>query len=270
LWEEVLFIVLYDKQMKHFMLMFLVFSSFLSCNEKEFEAPLDQNEYGYDYYPLELGQIRVYKVDSILFDVGSGNLPVRDSSTVYIREEIVEVLSLPEADLLQVRVERQIADEVGGPWKILDVVTRARSTNQGYYSESNVQLINLVFPLRKGVRWNGTAFVAQGLPVFVLGSEIEMYKGWDFQVTDEGIAESVGEEDYSEVATIVQSANENLIELRNSIEKYARGVGLVYRQREIVDSYCKYESASTYCNGLDWIDKASRGFFTREVLVDVK
>ena len=237
-----------------------------SCTD-EVHDPIDAGIYGYEYYPLEVGTSRTYKIDSIQFDVGAGNLPTQDSSTFYLREDVVELIEDLEGKDVY-RVERYRAESPQGPWSIFDVITQSRTINQAFYTENNVRLINLVFPIRKGVRWKGDAFVKDRLIVFIQGESLEMYKGWDFRVLSADSSEILVGQEYQEVATIQQADSDNPIERRYSLEKYAKGIGLVFRERQIVDSYCKQLGVLDQCLGKEWIEKAGRGFFTREVLID--
>ncbi len=248
-------------------LVFFFFSFFLFQCNSTVEDPIDESVYGYDYYPLEVGKYRTYKVDSIQFDVGARDLPVVDSSSFYLRVEIVEVYKDHEGIDIY-RAERHRGTSVDGPWDIVDVLTYSRSVNQGFYTENNVRLINLVFPVEEGVIWDGNSYVKDDLIVFINGESIEMFKGWNFEITSEGVAEEIGGNNYPETATIVQADTDNIIEKRYSTEKYAKGVGLVFRERQIVDSYCKYIGVNDQCVNKEWIEKAGRGFFMREVLVE--
>ncbi|MBK8506411.1 MAG: hypothetical protein IPL46_31955 [Saprospiraceae bacterium] len=238
----------------------------LNCSD-ELEAPIDEDSYGYSYYPLKVGQTRIYRIDSLQFDIGLGGLPIHDSTTFYLKEEIKELsIDLEGNDLY--RVERSRSDKQTGPYTAFDVMTRSRSTNQGYSTENNIRLINLIFPVEKNKIWKGTSFINDQIIVFVRGESIEMFKGWEFEVLEEGVSEQIGDKSYSEIATVRQADTDNPFEKRYSIEKYAKEIGLVYRERQIVDSNCKYLGDNAACVGLEWIEKAGRGFFTREILVD--
>ena len=246
--------------------MFLMAFSLLQCT-MSVEDPLDENELGYNYYPLQVGNERIYQIDSIQFDLGAGDLPVYDSITFYLREIVKEIIpDLEGKDLY--RIERSRADTLTGPWTIVDVITRQVTGGQAFSTENNVKLINLVFPVRADVRWNGTSYLNDQIIVHIRGEPIEMYKDWEFKVLEEGQSEQVGDFQYDEVATIQQSDSDNPFEKRYSVEKYAKGIGLVFRERQIVDSHCKYRGDNAMCVGLEWKEKAGRGFFTREILID--
>jgi hypothetical protein len=65
------------------------------------------------------------------------------------------------------------------------------------------------------------------------------------------------------VVTVQNADSENLIELRLAHEKYARGVGLVYRELWILDTQCIED-----CIGMTWEQKAEKGFILKQTLID--
>jgi hypothetical protein len=104
--------------------------------------------------------------------------------------------------------------------------------------------------------------------VFVRGESIQMFGNWVYSIVSVDLAETIGGNAYQEVVTIQQADVENAIERRFSQEKYAKDIGLVYREREILDSYCKYTGDLGPCIGKTWFEKAGRGFRTVEILVE--
>lgn len=244
----------------------LVLCTVVACSS-ELEDSIDQAIYGYDYFPLELGRYRVYEVDSLQYDLGASNLPVVDSSRFYIREEMVEVFTNQLGETIY-RIERYRANTLGDPWQIVDVTTESRSVNQAYHGENNLRFINLVFPVETGLEWDGTAFIPEDLIIYVRGEAIEMFKSWSYKILSSGETETIGGFTYEEVATVQQADNDNAIEFRFGVEKYAKGIGLVYKERQIYDSYCKYIGQTEPCIGKAWHEIAGRGFLTRETLID--
>ncbi len=235
--------------------------------KQEVEEPLDDSIYGYEYYPLETGLVRTYQVDSIQFDVNGGGLPVMDSVRFYLREEIVESFE-DENGEVQFRIERYRSEHPDGPWLINDVTVESRSQNQGYRQEGNLRFINLVFPIKDGIEWDGNAFLEEGLELVVHGEVIEFFKDWDYRILSVDQSETVGDQAYEQVVTVQQADSDNVIERRYSVEKYAKGIGLIYREREILDSYCKYQGENEPCIDKTWREKAGRGLITRETLID--
>ncbi len=251
--------------MKYILTLGMLILLMIACRD-ELSSPVEESIYGYGYFPLEVGLERIYRLDSIQYDLGRNDLPVDDSSTFYLREVVVEQL-LDHTGMSVYRIERFRSDDPDGPWEIFDVATQSRSTNQAFYTENNLRLINLVFPVEAGKKWDGNAFIKDDITVIIRGESIEMFKGWDYQMVAVDSTEQVGEIMFDEVLTVQQAASENAIERRYSFEKYAKGVGLVFRHREILDSYCKYIGTNEPCINKDWRAKAGRGFILRQTLV---
>ncbi len=251
---------------KFLILLSLSLNLLWSC-QSDTEDPIDPSVYGHEYFPLEIGKYRVYQVDSIQFDIGNNNLPETDSSRFYIREEIKEVIEGVEGEQVY-RIERYRTESLDEPWSIMDVTTETRGVNQAMRTEGNLRFINLIFPMREGITWDGNLFLPDDIIVFVSGEAIEMYKNWSYEFLSVDQQESVEDLTFSDVATVQQANDENEIEFRWSQEKYAKNVGLIYRERWILDSYCKYTGDTGPCIGLDWRTKSGRGFIMREQIID--
>ncbi|NND07709.1 MAG: hypothetical protein HKN87_15135 [Saprospiraceae bacterium] len=244
----------------------VMLASLFQC-VSELEDPVDTAIYGHDYYPLALGDSRIYQVDSVQFDLDVEGNPTRDSSRYFIRELVVEDFENELGETIY-RVQIYRAASAAGPWAIDGVATRSRTNRQAHYMEGNVRFINLVFPLEEGTSWDGNAFIPDDMVVFIRGESLQMFSNWEYKVLSENLSETIGGRVYDEVATVQQVDVENAIERRFSIEKYAKQIGLIYREREMLDSSCKYTGDLGPCIGKTWSEKAGRGFRLVERLVD--
>ena len=59
-------------------------SFFFACESEVEEVDID---FGYDYFPLEVGRSWYYQVDSVIYDPSLGGTDV-DSSRTFVRETI--------------------------------------------------------------------------------------------------------------------------------------------------------------------------------------
>jgi hypothetical protein len=75
--------------------------------------------------------------------------------------------------------------------------------------------------------------------------------------------ESIGDLQFDKVAIVLltDDGEENTIERRYALEKYARGVGLIYKEYEILDSQC------STCTE-PWSEKAEKGFILKQTLIE--
>jgi hypothetical protein len=121
----------------------------------------------------------------------------------------------------------------------------------------------MVFPLQKGQKWNPTILFDPAIVVEIAGERMEIFKNWSSKTLQINQPERIGNFDFPQVLAISHAAEDNLIELRQVTEKYARGVGLVYREAKILDTQCIEP-----CRGKSWEDKAERGFICRQVVLE--
>ncbi len=236
---------------------FLIFALY-SCDNGTVIAPADSPE---DFYPVEVGKYWIYQVDSIIIDdLGATICP----TSSFIKEEIASVLSQDNLTTVYV-LERSYKKTESDPWVISDIWTITQGRNYIQRSEENLRFIKMQTPLRIGNTWDGNQFDSE-LILTVKDEAIPIYKNWEYMVLDLAVGEDIGGIAYDDLMVLQQADDENQIERRYSVEKYARDVGLVYREMEIFNTQCDGNLAN--CVGLTWLQKAERGFSTTQVLVE--
>jgi len=211
-----------------------------------------------DYYPIDIGKYWIYQVDSTIYDdLGSTICP----TSGFVKEEVTSILS--EEDLATVYVlERSYKESESDPWVISDIWTITKGRNYIQRSEENLRFIKMQTPLRIGNSWEGNQF-DQDIILTVKDEAISIYKNWAYEVLDIGVAEQVGENSYDDLMVLQQADDENLIERRLSVEKYARDVGMVYREMQIFDTQCISD-----CANQTWFEKAERGYAMTQTLIE--
>ncbi len=239
-------------------------SCFFACDREVEEVDID---FGYEYYPLEVGRSWYYQVDSIIYDPAIGGTAV-DSSRTFIRETIADTLPDNTGALLY-RVERYERSADTLPWAIKKVFTLSRDEQRAYRTEDNLRFITLAFPPREGASWESTLFFNPAFDVFVAGESIEMFKGWRSQIISVGEALNLGQMEWEEVLTVEQANNENILERRYVLEHYVAGVGLVYREMDILDTGCRLccDQDLGACEAIPWEERAEKGFQLRQWLM---
>jgi hypothetical protein len=225
------------------------------------ETPDDYTtEFGFEYYPLQVGKFIEYQMDSTIYDP-NGDTTVYQSTT-FMREEILDTLSDNNGDIIyKIEQYQRAADTL--PWVIKKVLTATLFDNEAIRTEDNLRFIKLTFPAKKGNRWNGNVHFDEGLIVDVAGETLEMFKGWDYRTQSIGVAATVGSFQFDETAIVEEADNENLIELRRSIATYAKGIGLVQREMWILDTQCIDD-----CVGKTWEEKAEKGFILKQTILN--
>lgn len=236
-----------------------------SCDKKETE-PLDL-ELGYEYYPLQVGQIREFAVDSILFDPALNGTQI-DTNSWFIRESITD--SFPAQDgLIWYRIERFQRQSESLPWQIGKVYAAARNKQQAYRTEDNLRFIKMTFPLQANETWDGNAFFSNRTTVEVAGEQIEMFVDWNYRTLSLADPFQVGDLLFDTVCSIQLADSENLVEYRQAKEHYAKNIGLVYRELQILDTQCEVCCNGDFavCTTINWGQKAEKGFILRQRLL---
>jgi len=185
-----------------------------ACKE---EPDTFQPDYGFDYFPMEIGDVRHYTVDSIYFDTSE---PRFDSTRTQLQEVLTNTLFNNNGDTIM-RIERSERVDSMGEWRVTDIYSEQADFENLYRKEENVS---------------------------------------------KGEAEEINGYMFDDVLTVQLADSDSEIEYRYGIEKYARGVGLVYRELWILDTQCKGccnapdGTIPVECTILPWEERADEGF----------
>jgi hypothetical protein len=208
--------------MKDFLKIFLVLSFIgiysYSCKKDAASTSVDL---GYNYLPDEVGRYIIYEVDSISYD---DVLPRPPIITRYLLKEVIASTFVDNTGKPALKIERYYKmynDSVSYDsiaWTGPRVWSANKSSTDFQKFEENVRFIRLVFPVKEGKQWNGNSFNTLGEKEYEIIS-----------VDEEETINSIG---FDSVVTIKQFEQINIIESRFETEKYARNVGLIYKQRD--------------------------------------
>jgi hypothetical protein len=114
---------------------FCIFSvSFFSCTEKT--EILDENLFGYEYFPLETGKFRIYASDSIIFTGGGTR---RDTFHSFIREEVGDSFTDQEGKR-GYKIERYFKREIEDSWTRMNTWTAYSEKTRIITNEDNLTL----------------------------------------------------------------------------------------------------------------------------------
>ncbi|MFK8105180.1 MAG: hypothetical protein AB8G15_21890 [Saprospiraceae bacterium] len=230
----------------------------VSCNENTNTEELNV-DMGLEYFPLTVGKYIVYQLDSITYDITASGT-IRDTVQGFLKEEIIDT-SFNNLGAVVAVIQRSVKADWADAWEVKDIWQASIVDNQAQKVEENLRFIKLVFPATAGTTWNGNIFIPDDLDIAIAGERIDFFKNWSYEIESVGKAEIIGGKNFEEVATVFQADNENLIELRYSMEKYAKNVGLVYRELKILDTQ---DINSTE----PWEVKAKNGLILRQELLE--
>ena len=209
--------------MKHIFLFALLIFAVVSCKKKVEDPP----DLGYAYAPDGLGKFIVYDVDSVVYD------DFFKDTTYYkyrIKEKLEEIyVDNQGRDAIKlVRYIKKYIDSVSYdniPWTVKDVWSSTKTSTTFEVVEENVRFTKLIFPVNVDVEWNGNANNTIG--------------DWQYKYDYIDQSESINGNTFENVLMVTQKDDKgkNAIRREYYIEKYAKDVGLVYREIKDLQSY---------------------------------
>ncbi len=211
---------------------------------------------GKEYYPLTIGQSATFDLDSVIYDPQPSKIQV-DTYRWQAREVLNDTLRSKTGQLTYI-VDRSIKTAASLNWTPRETFGASLTTDHALLSENNLTYIKFPTYFSVGTNWDGNLFNDVATKLDVAGEILEPFsKKWTFEVVSFGKAEKVGTKDYSDVLTIrAQSDPAILTEKRYSLEKYAKSIGLVYREIQILDTQKLDPSIA-------WEKKAQKGFIMK-------
>ncbi len=210
--------------------------AFVSCNEKEEFT----TEAITDYAPAAVGKYITYRIDSLVFT----NFGRNTETHKYQVKHQIDAIITDNLGRPAYRVFRYIRDTAGTqPWQPSGSYFITILDDQLEVSEDNLRFIKMHLPIRDGNSWKGNKFLPDNAygSLYNFSNDDNM-EDWDYYFdgspstfTYRGInydnVYSIEEADESINVPIV---NVNSYAARSrAVEKYAKGVGLVYREYEL-------------------------------------
>lgn len=180
----------------------------MACTEKTISP--DDNRLGLEYYPLEIGQYRIYDVDEILYSISSF-----DTLQYQLRESVVDAFENAEGTTTYT-IHRQKRDDEQAAWQLDSVWTARKTSTLAISVENNVSLIKMVFPIENDLSWDSNKFNQSGEKRFT----------YDLNVADTTLAD----QKHEGLVKVVQSEiEENIVNRDERYEIFAPNVGLIIK-----------------------------------------
>ena len=202
------------KQKQNIFLLLISLTAFTwySCKKESVEAPA----LSYNYFPTESGKYIIYDVDSIYHSETDNN---NDDSVFSYHFQIKDKIDSSFVDLegrvnqVRLRYHRN-SDTL--PWQLTEVWTQYLSSTSAYLTEENIKYNKLSFPINATITWNGNDSNTE---------EEELYYYDYFHESDvlNGLS-------FDSTLSVIQIDENNFVETIYGNEKYAAGVGMIYKE----------------------------------------
>lgn len=266
------------RQLRLLLILGLVGVSLIACKDVIEMRP--EPVTGEAYFPLRMGQVKVYAVDSIIFDDAPGG-NAKDTISRFIMERVIDAYVSAEENGDSVYViERAQRINMQAPWQITDLWLATRSSTEAIRAEENQRYLKLRFPVKEGQEWNSLAYIDDEQEVMIGTEIVEKFKNWESTILGLDQSETIGQFVFENGVLHCTHANDdNEIERRYVEEKYAKDVGLVFRKDSILDSRCKRLGTLEPClvidhsvtppdtMGMPWVEKAEKGYIMVQQLI---
>lgn len=231
-----------------FALLFISVTSFLpSCTDEKEEFVTDKLE---DYMPLAPGKYITYRIDSLTFS----SFGTITNTTKYQVKHIIDSRITDNLGRLSYRVYRFIRDSVDAtswtpaqPWINSGTYFITPLTDQVEVIEDNLRFIKLHLPIKDGFTWKGNNYLpanAYNSLFSFSNDDNENLTKWDFFYDGSPASFSYKGQNYTNVQTVEEADEEIGLPIgpsttyaykSRSVEKYAKNIGLVYREYELWD-----------------------------------
>jgi hypothetical protein len=177
---------------------------------------------GYDYYPLEKGRYVIYNVEEIAIDVA---VEKYDTIRYQLKELLADTVFSEDSTIARYKLERFIRFDTTKAWEIKNVWQIKQSRTSLIRVEENVPLVKQVYPMVVGQTWNINRFDT-------LPEKTNTLKSFD-------VIETINGKIFDKTAQMIQADDSSLIKKQYETEKYARGIGLVYKKIIDIESQSK-------------------------------
>jgi hypothetical protein len=212
---------------------------------------------GKEYFPLSINKTIVYDVDSVIYDPQPDKTVIIDTTFWQVREVMKDTFR-DLSGILNYRVERYHRRKGAINWDISQVNTMAVTNQYALRNEQNLRYIKLPLVFGLKTSWDGNIYNDPSVRITVAGETLLPFsKKWTYQILSFGESEKIGDKTFTDVLTIQAQTTNILNEKRSVIEKYAKEIGLVFKEEKILDTQ-KLDA------NIAWEKKAEKGFIVNQ------
>lgn len=193
-----------------FVLAFVV----VSCDES-YVTP-DPNARGLNFYPLAVGDYRVYEVTNIRYQHN-----IATETRFQMREWVADSF-LDQTNTLTYKIIRSIRPDAQSEWEDDSVMVVTRSNSNVILTKDNTKYVKLVFPVQESKVWEADAFNNR------MGSNLKKEQ-YMYTSVDQPYQLDATTYDSTVVIIVLPSEIAEPTVVDDRKEVYARGIGMVYR-----------------------------------------
>lgn len=180
-----------------------------------------------DYFPLKVGKYITYNLDSTVFiNFGTKDTVIKYQVKHQVDAEITDNLGRPAY-----RIIRYIRKTAANPWQPDNTFMAVPTASTIEFVENNMRFISLAAPVKNGFSWKGNRYID------IYGLNVRYLEDWDYTYDSVNVNITLGALAVDSTLKVAQrdevignpSDPNSYHEINNGVEKYAKGLGLVYR-----------------------------------------
>jgi hypothetical protein len=217
--------------------------------------------------PLKIGNFITYRVDSLVF-INGGKA---ETTRRYQMKHVVEWKTTDNLNRTTWRVNMYQNDSTAsGPWILKGYYMVTPLAKSAEVIENDLRVIRLQLPVRIGFNWRGNSYLPDRPYSDVYATSVdENMDLWDFTYESIGQTEKIGSQTIPDVTTIlhidesrnVPMVTDTLYASREySVEKYAKNIGLVYKELILWENQPRQRAVGTPPNVIITYDPVRLGF----------
>ncbi len=233
----------------------LILPAFLIISCKK-EVAHFQTETISDYMPLQPGKYLIYQVDSTVFT----NFGRTEEVHSYQEKDVVDTLITDNLNRPSYRVYRYLRDSAGtGNWQPISTYFITPVANGVEVIDDNLRTLNLIVPIQQGTTWKGNRY----LPTEPYSDQYSFnnddnMSDWNYTMDSTNETLSLNGQTYDNVVKITaedETINFPITDPQSyasqsyAVEKYAKGIGLIYKELILWEYQPNIGGASPYQTG---------------------
>jgi hypothetical protein len=177
------------------------------------------------YFPLQTGKYIIYDVDSIAYS----NFFNSTDTFSYQIKEVVDSPYMDASNQTAYAIIRSVRADENSPWILKDIWSANLTDHTAEKVEENLRFIKLDFPVLLNKTWKGNSLINTDSSLLYL-------KDWDYEYTEVNTIITVDTMQFDSVVTVTQLNEQNVIQKMIFVEKYARSIGLIYKEQQNIET----------------------------------
>jgi len=188
-----------------------------------------------DYFPLHVGKYITYDLDSTVVTNFSQELTIKHYQAQYrVDAEVTDNLGRAAFT-----ISRYLRTDSTQPWTTDNVFTAIPTGKSIEFIEDNLRFIKLMMPVEEGFSWKGNSYLPTFPYPMYQSTGTDFTEGWDYTYDSIGVPLTINSiliENTLKVAEVEDISGDPTLQpdqyaYKNySVEKYGKGIGLIYRE----------------------------------------